>query len=180
MDDRHRAGPVRMRVGDRCRAMRCPAGVADAGLAGQGLVHEKVREVHELADRAAAVEPAVVDGGDPGGIVAAVLQPLQGLDENRRDLMVPENPDDTAHYCVSFCCDSFLKCNISNNLVAKPCLLTWRARATAIALSGTSCVMTEPEAVIAPAPTRTGATSIVSEPMKARAPISVRCFITPS
>jgi hypothetical protein len=41
-------------------------------------------------------------------------------------------------------------------------------------------VMTEPLAVIAPSPTVTGATSIVSEPMKARAPISVRCLETPS
>ena len=39
---------------------------------------------------------------------------------------------------------------------------------------------TEPDAVIAPAPTRTGATNIVSDPIKARAPISVRCLNTPS
>ena len=43
----------------------------------------------------------------------------------------------------------------------------------ATASAGTSSVMTDPEAVSAPSPTVTGATSMVSEPMKARFPISV-------
>ena len=51
--------------------------------------------------------------------------------------------------------------------------------ATANAPSGTSRVITEPLAVMASSPTRTGATSIVSEPMNARSPISVRCLSTP-
>jgi hypothetical protein len=46
--------------------------------------------------------------------------------------------------------------------------------------SGTSSVMTDPLAVIASSPMVTGATSIVSDPMKTFRPITVRCFITPS
>ncbi len=80
-----------------------PAGVADPGLAGQRIVDQKVGEVDELAHGAPAVEPAVVHGRDPGGIVAAIFEPLQRLHEDRRDFMVPEHPDNTAHYSASFC-----------------------------------------------------------------------------
>ena len=45
---------------------------------------------------------------------------------------------------------------------------------------GTSAVITEPAPTIAPSPIVTGATSAVFEPMKAPAPISVRCLKTPS
>jgi hypothetical protein len=50
----------------------------------------------------------------------------------------------------------------------------------ATAPAGTSWVITDPDPVSAPSPTVTGATSMVSEPMKTFLPISVRCFITPS
>ena len=40
--------------------------------------------------------------------------------------------------------------------------------------------ITLPAAVMAPSPTVTGATSAVSEPMKARSPITVRCLVMPS
>ena len=53
------SGAVRMGVGKIGRAVGGPAGVADPGLACQRLVHQKVREVDELADRAAPVEPSV-------------------------------------------------------------------------------------------------------------------------
>jgi len=43
--------------------------------------------------------------------------------------------------------------------------------------SGVSRVMVEPAPIVAPAPTFTGATSIVPEPMNAPAPISVRHFV---
>ena len=43
-----------------------------------------------------------------------------------------------------------------------------------------SRVITDPDPVIALSPMETGATSIVFDPMKALAPMVVRCFITPS
>ena len=43
-------------------------------------------------------------------------------------------------------------------------------------IGGTSSVITLPAATMAPSPTVTGATSAVSEPMNARAPIVVRCL----
>ena len=55
-----------------------------------------------------------------------------------------------------------------------------RARATAIAPGGTSSVMTDPAAVYAPSPIVTGATNIVSLPMRTESPITVRCLFSPS
>ena len=55
-----------------------------------------------------------------------------------------------------------------------------RARRCAIMPSGTSRVTTEPALVRAPRPMFTGATSIVSLPMKAPSPIVVRCLFAPS
>ena len=41
-------------------------------------------------------------------------------------------------------------------------------------------VMVEPAAIVAPAPTSRGATSITPDPTKTLSPISVRCFAAPS
>ncbi len=54
------AGAMGMGVGGGGSAMGGPAGVADAGLAGQRLVHQQVGEAGELAHGAAAVELSVV------------------------------------------------------------------------------------------------------------------------
>jgi hypothetical protein len=98
---RDRACLVRVGIGDGGRTMGGPAGVADAGLAGQRLMHQQVGQVHQLAHGAAAVEPAVVDGGDPGAVVAAVFQPLQRLDQQGGRLVVAQNADDAAHQFAS-------------------------------------------------------------------------------
>jgi len=66
------------------------------------------------------------------------------------------------------------------NLTAKPFLLSCGARAMPKSPFGTSFVMTDPEAVIALSPTRTGATKELLEPINALSPISVKCFETPS
>ncbi len=62
----------------------------------------------------------------------------------------------------------------------QPATFRWTARATAMAPGGTSLVITEPAAVYAPSPTVTGATSMVSEPIRTWSPIVVRCLATPS
>src|SRR5579863_5239972 len=63
---------------------------------------------------------------------------------------------------------------------ARAFLVTCRARPKASASFGTSSVMTEPAATIAPSSILTGATSEVLVPMKTPAPISVRCLPMPS
>ena len=62
----------------------------------------------------------------------------------------------------------------------RPGFTVCRPRPTASAPAGTSSVITDPAATSAPSPIETGATSAEFEPMKARAPISVRCLKTPS
>ena len=94
---RHPAGLVRMRVALRRLAVRRPAGVADAGLAADRVAHQEVGERDELADGAAPAEAAVVHGGDAGAVVAAVLEPLQRLEDERRHLVAAEDRDDAAH-----------------------------------------------------------------------------------
>jgi short-subunit dehydrogenase len=59
-------------------------------------------------------------------------------------------------------------------------LLTCRPRPKARMPSGTFSVIAEPAATKALSPTETGATSTALEPMKAFAPITVRCFFLPS
>src|SRR4029450_6001155 len=54
------------------------------------------------------------------------------------------------------------------------------ARATAMAPAGTSAVITEPAAVYAPFPTVTGATNMLSAPVRAWSAIVVGCLGTPS
>ena len=85
--------------------------------------------------------------------------------------MVAQNADDSAHFYCPFPFAALMAFNFSNIRVARPGLLTCRARPMATASAGTSSVMTEPDAVSASSPTVTGATSMVSDPMKARLPM---------
>ena len=62
----------------------------------------------------------------------------------------------------------------------QPSIVTCFERSSVSRSSGVSLVIVEPAPIVAPAPTFTGATSIVPEPMNAPAPISVRHLLTPS
>ena len=102
MDDGDAAGLVGVGVALGRLAVGRPAGVADARLAADRVADEEVGEGDELADRAAALEPALVEGGDAGAVVAAVLEPLQRLEDQRRDLVAAEDGDDAAHQAPAF------------------------------------------------------------------------------
>ena len=97
VDDGDVAGEMRMRVGLVGNAVGGPAGVADADRAFERLGGQPALQIDELALGAAAAEPAVVDGGDAGGIVAAIFEPLQRIDDQRRNGRAPDNPDNPAH-----------------------------------------------------------------------------------
>ncbi len=81
VDDRDLAVHVRMRVALGGTAVRRPARMADAGVALQRLLQQAAFEVAQLALGAAALEVTVLDGGNAGRIIAAILQPTQGVDE---------------------------------------------------------------------------------------------------
>ena len=92
---------VRMGVALDGLAVRGPARVADADVALQRLVGKAQLEVLQLALGAAAVQVAVLDGGDAGRIIAAIFEPPQRVDEVARHRLLSENADDAAHALVS-------------------------------------------------------------------------------
>ena len=92
------ARDVRMRVALARHAMRGPAGVRDADLAGGGAVGERLLQHAHLADGAQARQvPGAVQHGDAGRVVAAVFQPPQALHQHRHDIALRDRSDDSAH-----------------------------------------------------------------------------------
>ncbi len=74
-----------------------PTRMADAGLAGQGILGQHSLKLAQLARRPAALQHAIHQGGDACGVVAPVLQALEALDQTRRGRAGPDNADDAAH-----------------------------------------------------------------------------------
>ena len=96
---------VRVRVDVVGGAVRGPAGVADAGRRrGSGCLLDRLLEVGQLAGPLVRDDRAAVDEGDPGGVVAAVLQAAQTLDHDVARLLVADVPHDSAHGRQSRCC----------------------------------------------------------------------------
>ncbi len=81
VDDREAVGGVRMRVAFGRPAVGRPAGVADADGAGERLARELGFEIAQLAFGAAAREVAVFERGDARGVVAAIFEALERVDE---------------------------------------------------------------------------------------------------
>src|SRR5258708_918089 len=171
----------RMRVGVRLvrRPMGRPARVADAGLAGERIFKEPPLELRKLARSAAALDMAVDDGGDSGGVVASIFQTLQGIDQEVRDRPLAQNADDAAHD-VDQRFFGFFGVWRARNDFAPPGFSLWRSRAIASASAATLLVTVLPAATKLPSPSATGATSVALEPMKAPAPMVVRCLAKPS
>ena len=96
-----RSVAMRMGVALGRLAVGRPARVADADGAGQRLDAEPRLEIHQLAFGAAALDVAVVQGGDAGRVVAAIFQPLQRLDQQGRDGRFADDSDDAAHGMLS-------------------------------------------------------------------------------
>ena len=100
VDDGEPVGRVRVGVGLVRLAVGRPAGVADADGARERRLGELDLEVAQLALGAPALQPPVLQRGDAGGIVAAVFEPLQRLDDLRRDRRLAEDADDAAHAAI--------------------------------------------------------------------------------
>ena len=78
-------------------AVSRPAGVADADGAADRLALQKRAQVAELALGAAALDLAVDQGRHAGGIVAAILEPLESVEQQGRDRRRSDDSDDPAH-----------------------------------------------------------------------------------
>ena len=97
MHDGDAVGGVGMRIALGRPAVRRPARVANADIAGQRLVSEPGDKRLQFALGAAAAELAVIERGDAGGVVAAVFEALERIDQMAGDRFAPENSDDPAH-----------------------------------------------------------------------------------
>ena len=78
-----------------------PARMADADPARQGVLVQETGELGELALGAATLDVAVHQGGDTGGVVPAIFEPLQPFHDEGRDVPFRDDSDDPAHFAVS-------------------------------------------------------------------------------
>ena len=69
----------------------------DPDIALERIVAQARFEVLQLALGAAAGEVPLLQGGYAGGIIAAVLQALERLDQRRRDRLAAQNSNNSAH-----------------------------------------------------------------------------------
>ena len=97
VDHRNALGGVGMGIGLGRLAVGRPAGVADPDMACQRLLAQLVLEIAQLALGAAAIDPAVFERGDARGIVAAIFQPLERIDQLLGNRPASQNSDNAAH-----------------------------------------------------------------------------------
>ena len=90
-------GGMRMRVTLVGLAVGRPAGMADADGALERLAPELGFKLAQLALRAPAPQPAGLQRGDAGGVVSAILQALERIDQLLGDRGAAENADNSAH-----------------------------------------------------------------------------------
>src|SRR5207248_2067492 len=93
---RDAAAHVRMGVALGGHAVRRPARVADADVAGEPSLERKPGERSDAAAAAQALH-AAVDHRDARRVVAAVFEPPQPLEQDRHDVAASYGCDDSAH-----------------------------------------------------------------------------------
>ena len=90
-------GRMRMRIGLIRPAVGCPARVGDADPPVQALATEPSLQIRELALGATALKASRFERGYPGGIIAAVFEPLERIEQMAGNRLFPQNPHDPAH-----------------------------------------------------------------------------------
>ena len=97
VDDRKPRRGMRMGVGFGRFPVGGPARVADADSPAKRRCGKFRLQVFELALGAPALQAPVLKRRHASGIVAAVFEPLQRIDNRARDRPGPENPDNPTH-----------------------------------------------------------------------------------
>ena len=97
VDHRDVVGRMRMGVALGRLAVGGPAGVSNAGMAGERLGLQAGLEILEFAFGAAALEMVAFERGDASGIIAAIFQPLERVHDLIGDRSAPQNADNAAH-----------------------------------------------------------------------------------
>src|SRR5262245_54414548 len=90
-------GGMRVRIVFSRAAVGRPAGVPDAGRAGERIAREPGFEVAQLALGPPAGELSALQRGHAGGVVAPVFEPLERIDKQARDRLPSENAYNSAH-----------------------------------------------------------------------------------
>ena len=89
---------VRMRIDVGRGTMSGPAGMADAGMAGGGGLKQKRRDSFVDAPLFFAdLERVPVENGDARAVIAAVFEPAQPVDDDRRRLVISNIANNSAH-----------------------------------------------------------------------------------
>jgi hypothetical protein len=71
--------------------------VTDAGHAGERLRVERTLKIGEFAFGAPALDPPADQGRDAGAVIAAILEPLERVEQQRGGRLTTENANDPAH-----------------------------------------------------------------------------------
>ena len=93
----HAVVHVRVRIALDGSTMGRPPRVADPGAALEGMVRKPELEVAQLALCPAAIEVAVLDGRNPGRVIAAVLEPAQCIHQIGGNGLGAEDTYNSAH-----------------------------------------------------------------------------------
>src|SRR5689334_2380349 len=98
-DDFAGAVPMRMSIFFRGSAVSSPAGVADAVGSFERLIANGLLKVAQLTFGPANIESTstVVADGNAGGVVSAILQPTQSINDYRNDTLLADVTDNAAH-----------------------------------------------------------------------------------
>ena len=159
--------------------------MADADGPVEGGLVEPVGEIVEFALGPPAIDRAVDQGRDPGAVIAAIFEPPQAVEQQRRDRRLSQNADDPAHIVP------FL--SLARPLVLAP--LRRELRPQALATPGFGCLARPPKGETASRDVlgnRAGrgdegvvadndrAIRTLLEPMKTSFPMTVLCLIAPS
>ena len=109
VNDRNALGRMRMRIGFGRLAVRGPARVTDTAMTLQRLALQSRFQILQLAFGAAPLQPSALERGDACGVIAAILQPLERIDELLSNRSLPQNSDNSAHaVCVPSLDDGLL------------------------------------------------------------------------
>src|SRR5436190_53254 len=86
-----------MRVAFGGPAVGCPAGVPDSDAAFERLVGKPRFKIAQLTLGAAPSDLAALQRGHPGGVIAAVFEPLERIHKQGCDRLTSENAHNSAH-----------------------------------------------------------------------------------
>src|SRR4051794_17487133 len=103
VDQRDRPDDVRVSITDGWCTVGRPARMRDAGRSMQRMLGQLARQLVELALRPAPLELVRIDRADARGVIAAIFEPLEPVEQPLRDVGRSDNPDNPAHAC----CNSF-------------------------------------------------------------------------